>query len=88
MKLPFTESKLLSLTETKRKIRTKSRSSMITEKMVGIVMSIYNGKRYIPVMVVPKMIGHKLGEFSYTKRLGKSIHSSVRNKKKKNKMKK
>ncbi|RYY00085.1 MAG: ribosomal protein S19 family protein [Cyanobacteriota bacterium] len=88
MKLPFLDQKLSLLALSKKKIRTKSRDSVINENMVGTIMSIYNGKRYYPVAIVKKMIGHKLGEFVYTKMLGKSIHSSARNKKKLTKQKK
>lgn len=88
MKLPFLDQKLSLLALNKKKIRTKSRDSVINENMVGTIMSIYNGKRYYPVAIVKKMIGHKLGEFVYTKMLGKSIHSSARNKKKLTKQKK
>jgi small subunit ribosomal protein S19 len=85
MKLPYTDSKLEFLCETKKKVRTKNRSSVITEKMIGTIVSLYNGKRYVPVAIVKNMLGHKLGEFVFTKLLGKSIHSSVKNKKKKKK---
>lgn len=85
MKLPYTDYKLEKLCEVKKKVRTKIRNSIITEKMVGTIISLYNGRRYQPIALVPKMLGHRLGEFVYTKMLGKSIHSSVKNKKKKKK---
>lgn len=88
MKIPFIDQKLSLLALNKKKIRTKNRDSVINENMVGTIMSIYNGKRYYPVAIVKKMIGHKLGEFVFTKMLGKSIHSSARNKKKLTKQKK
>ncbi|RYX78196.1 30S ribosomal protein S19 [bacterium] len=81
----YTDSKLEFLCETRKKVRTKNRSSVITEKMIGSIVSLYNGKRYTPIAIVKKMLGHKLGEFVFTKSLGKSIHSSVKNKKKKKK---
>ena len=88
MKIPFVDQKLSILSTLKKKIRTKNRDSVINENMVGTIMSIYNGKRYYPIAIVKKMIGHKLGEFVFTKMLGKSIHSSARNKKKLTKQKK
>ena len=90
MKFPYINQKLSFSALNKKKIRTKNRNSVINETMVGTIMSIYNGKRYYPIAIVKKMIGHKLGEFVFTKMLGKSIHSSARNKKKqdKNKQKK
>ena len=88
MKIPFIDQKLSLLALNKKKIRTKNRDSVINENMVGTIMSIYNGKRYYPVAIVKKMIGHKLGEFVITKMLGKSNHSSARNTKKLTKQKK
>ena len=88
MKVPYVDQKLSFLSKTKKKIRTKNRDSVINENMIGTIMSIYNGKRYYPVAIVKKMLGHKLGEFVFTKMLGKSIHSSARNKKKLTKQKK
>ncbi|MCD6442273.1 30S ribosomal protein S19 [bacterium] len=49
-------------------IKTWSRSSTITPEMVGFVFGVYNGKIHIPVSVSENMIGHKLGEFSLTKK--------------------
>lgn len=85
MKTNYTDLKLEYLCETRKKVRTKNRSSVITEKMLGSIVSLYNGKRYYPIAIVKKMLGHKLGEFVFTKLLGKSIHSSIKNKKKKKK---
>lgn len=87
MKIPYIDQKLSLLALKRKKIRTKNRDSLITENMVGTIMSIYNGKRYYPIAIVKKMIGYKLGEFVFTKMLGKSIHSSARNKKKLTKQK-
>ncbi len=49
-------------------IRTWSRSSTIIPEMVGFVFGVHNGKIHIPVSVSEDMIGHKLGEFSLTKK--------------------
>lgn len=81
----YVDLKLEHLCEIRKKVRTKTRNSVITEKMIGSIVSLYNGKRYYPIAIVRKMLGHKLGEFVYTKILGKSIHSSAKNKKKKKK---
>jgi len=51
----------------KRPIKTWSRRSMITPGMVGLTMSVHNGKIFIPVFVTENMVGHKLGEFSATR---------------------
>jgi small subunit ribosomal protein S19 len=49
-------------------IKTWSRSSTITPEMVGATIAVHNGKEHIPVFVVEDMIGHKLGEFSFTRK--------------------
>jgi len=49
-------------------IKTWSRASTITPQMVGFVFAVHNGKDFIPVRVVENMVGHKLGEFSPTRK--------------------
>lgn len=51
----------------KKLIKTWSRRSTITPDFVGVTMSVYNGKKFIPVYVTENMVGHKLGEFSPTR---------------------
>ncbi len=49
-------------------IKTWCRSSTIIPEMVGFVFGVHNGKIHIPVLATENMIGHKLGEFSLTKK--------------------
>lgn len=49
-------------------IKTWSRSSTIIPEMVGITFNVHNGKEHIPVKVVEEMVGHRLGEFSPTRK--------------------
>ena len=51
----------------KSPIKTWSRRSTIIPDFVGITLSVYNGKSFIPVFVTEDMVGHKLGEFSPTR---------------------
>ena len=51
----------------KQMLRTYSRTSTIIPEMVGITISVYNGKAWIPVYVTENLVGHKLGEFSPTR---------------------
>ena len=51
----------------KSPIKTWSRSSTIIPDFVGVTISVYNGKSFIPVYVTEDMVGHKLGEFSPTR---------------------
>ncbi|MET1159401.1 MAG: 30S ribosomal protein S19 [Thermoprotei archaeon] len=47
-------------------IKTHVRDMIILPEMVGLTIAVYNGKEFIPVKIVPEMIGHYLGEFSPT----------------------
>ena len=51
----------------KSPIKTWSRRSTIIPDFVGVTISVYNGKSFIPVFVTEDMVGHKLGEFSPTR---------------------
>jgi len=50
-------------------IRTHVRDMIILPEMIGLTIAVYNGKEFIPVRIVPDMIGHYLGEFSHTTRI-------------------
>ncbi len=52
-------------------IRTWSRDSIITPEMVGFTIGVHNGKVHLPVFVIENMVGHKLGEFSPTRKFVK-----------------
>ena len=52
----------------KQEIRTRSRSSMITPDFVGLTFHVHNGKLFVPVFVTENMVGHRLGEFSPTRK--------------------
>lgn len=49
-------------------IRTHRRDIIITPKMVGKTINVYNGKEFKPVSVVTEMLGHYLGEFVLTRK--------------------
>ena len=51
----------------KKVVRTWSRRSTVVPEMVGHTMAVHNGKKFIPVYVTENMVGHKLGEFSFTR---------------------
>ena len=51
----------------KSPIKTWSRRSTIIPDFVGVTISVYNGKSFIPVFITEDMVGHKLGEFSPTR---------------------
>ena len=51
----------------KKVLRTWSRRSTIVPEMVGHTIAVHNGKKFIPVYITENMVGHKLGEFSFTR---------------------
>lgn len=48
-------------------VKTWSRSSTISKFMSNFTIAIHNGKKFVPVLITKKMIGHKLGEFAPTR---------------------
>jgi small subunit ribosomal protein S19 len=71
---PFVDQKLLAKidklneADQKRPIKTWSRRSMITPDFVGHTFLVHNGKDFLSVFVSENMVGHKLGEFSPTRK--------------------
>ncbi len=51
----------------KKMVKTFSRTSTIIPEMVGLTISVYNGKTWVPVYVTENLVGHKLGEFAPTR---------------------
>ena len=49
-------------------IKTYARPSTIVPEMVGLRFGVHNGKNFIEVYVTEDMVGHKLGEFSLTRK--------------------
>jgi small subunit ribosomal protein S19 len=52
---------------TRQMVKTYSRCSTIIPEMVGMTISVYNGKAWVPVYITENLVGHKLGEFSPTR---------------------
>lgn len=49
-------------------VKTWSRDSVVSPEMVGYVIGVHNGKVHMPIFIVENMVGHKLGEFSPTRK--------------------
>lgn len=49
-------------------IKVWDRASSIAPEMVGFTIGVHNGKQHLPVFIVENMVGHKLGEFSPTRK--------------------
>jgi small subunit ribosomal protein S19 len=52
-------------------IKTWSRACVIAPEMVGFIFGVHNGKTHIEVLVNEDMVGHRLGEFSPTRKFVK-----------------
>jgi len=78
---PFVDGHLVKKVETmektgmKRPIKTWSRRSMILPEFVGHTFSVHNGKTFETVFVSENMVGHKLGEFSLTRKF--RVHGAI-----------
>lgn len=51
----------------KKVIKTWSRSSTIFPEMIGHTIAVHDGRKHIPVYISEDMVGHKLGEFAFTR---------------------
>ena len=70
---PYVDAKLLKKVSktksgSKSVIKTWSRSSTVVPEFIGITFGVHNGRIHIPVLVTEDMVGHKLGEFSLTRK--------------------
>jgi len=58
----------MDATGQKNVIKTWSRACVISPEMVGHTFGVHNGKEHVPVFVTENMVGHRLGEFSPTRK--------------------
>lgn len=70
---PYVDPRLLKKIAGKRPektgaIKTWSRASQISPEMIGFIFGVHNGREHIEVSVTEDMVGHRLGEFSPTKK--------------------
>lgn len=73
---PYVDEKLLKKIEGKNPretgvIKTWARRSQISPEMVGFIFGVHNGKNHIEVLVTEEMVGHRLGEFSPTRKFNR-----------------
>jgi len=61
-------------------MKTHDRTIVIVPRMLGKRIGVYNGKEFVKVDITYEMLGHRLGEFSMTRRIAK--HTSLGKKKK------
>ncbi|MFZ2193616.1 MAG: 30S ribosomal protein S19 [Candidatus Moraniibacteriota bacterium] len=70
---PYVDERLLKKVLNKKPgdrsvIKTWIRASVISPEMVGFTFGVYNGKTFIPVSITEEKVGHRLGEFSPTRK--------------------
>lgn len=70
---PYVDERLLKrvlalATGDKTVLKTWKRDSTISPEMVGRTIAVHNGRMHVPVFVSENMVGHKLGEFSPTRK--------------------
>ena len=70
---PYVDAKLLKKIADKKPssagvIKTLARASQIAPEFVGFTFGVHNGKSHVEVLVSEEMVGHRLGEFSPTKK--------------------
>ena len=54
-----------------KQIKTQERDIVIVPALIGMTISIHNGKEFIQLKITEEMLGHRLGEFSTTRRFTK-----------------
>lgn len=74
---PYVDEKLMKKvkkavdSKDKKPIKTWARASTITPEMVGVTFLVHNGRDFLNVYIDENMVGHKLGEFSPTRKFVK-----------------
>jgi small subunit ribosomal protein S19 len=70
---PFCDPKLLKRIEAlndsgeKTVVKTWSRASTVVPQMIGHTIAVHNGRKHVPIFITENMVGHKLGEFAFTR---------------------
>ena len=66
---PKLEKKIDALNKSGEKtiIRTWARASTVLPSMIGHNIAVHNGRRHVPIFITENMVGHKLGEFAFTR---------------------
>lgn len=89
---PYVDPKLLKKIQNKKPedgpIKTWARNSDVSPEMIGYTIAIHNGKDFVEVKIIESMVGHKLGEFSPTRKFikhGGKIQRELERKQQQNK---
>jgi small subunit ribosomal protein S19 len=70
---PYVDERVLKKIEGKKPqetgvIKTWSRACVIAPEMVGFIFGVHNGRDHVEVFITEDMVGHRLGEFSLTRK--------------------
>ena len=73
---PFVDERLIKKIKDKKPedrsvIKTWSRACVISPEMIGHTFGVHNGKEFISVYATEEMVGHRLGEFSPTRKFSR-----------------
>lgn len=87
---PYVDPKLLEKIgkikpEDNKVVKTWSRNSQISPEMIGYAFGVHNGKDFVEVRITEEMVGHRLGEFSLTRKFirhGGKMQKEIETKKK------
>lgn len=77
LKRGLTEQQSILLKKLKKKkgvVKTHCRDMVVLPEMLGSTILVHNGKEFVAVRVMPEMLGHRLGEFAFTR---KSVEHSA-----------
>lgn len=68
------EQNLLQKLAKRDRVKTHAREMIVLPSMFGKTILVHSGKEFVPVLIQPEMVGHRLGQFVLTRKLCK--HSS------------
>lgn len=80
----FVDAKLLKKVEAlnrsgeKAVLKTWSRASTIVPDMISHTIGVHDGRRHVPIFITEDMVGHKLGEFAFTRSFRGHVAKSER----------
>ncbi len=69
------EQSLLKKLAKRDRVKTHAREMIVLPSMFGKTVLVHNGKEFVPVLILPEMVGHRLGQFVLTRKMTK--HSSA-----------
>ena len=50
-----------------KQVKTHLRDLIVVPSMIGMRIHIHSGNKFVPIDIIPEMLGHKFGEFAPTR---------------------